>query len=257
MHTPPVPRRRVAGWIPRNARLAALAMGLALGAPAAWAQAAGPQTSAAAAAQQRAEQAQALAAAQRDFQAFVRRSLDTHAGTLPEGFPFEVNDLQELLSARLAYGFEVHSVEPQELFDPRAELSRVARPTGTWRFVVQREGRALGLVTVQKQGGRWETIAFGGAGLAQDVDALMTAHGNAERSNLRFIRIFQAQSDFLEVRGARDGRTRFAPLVSARQSLLLRPRAQANGAEPAGLSEASEFMEPLRAAVRKNLDSFR
>ncbi len=260
MHKPSVPRRRVAEWPAGRLGLAALALaaGLSLSAPVA----AAPETGLAAvpsaqSAQKRAEQAEARAAAQRDFQAFVRRSLEAHGGTLPEGFPLQVNDLQELQGAQLGTGFEVHTVEPQDLLDPRAELSRVARPSGTWRFVIQREGRALGLATVQKFNGRWDTVAFGAAGLAQDVDALMHAHGNAERSNLRFIRVFQAQSDFLEVRGERDGRTRFAPLVSARQSLLLQARAARAGAPADGLSEPAEFIDALRTAVRKNLDSFR
>ncbi len=259
MHKPSVPRCCVAEWRAGRFGLAALALaaGLSLSAPVA---AAAPETGLAAvpsaqSAQKRAEQAEARAAAQRDFQAFVRRSLEAHGGTLPEGFPLQVNDLQELQGAQLGTGFEVHTVEPQDLLDPRAELSRVARPSGTWRFVIQREGRALGLATVQKFNGRWDTVAFGAAGLAQDVDALMHAHGNAERSNLRFIRVFQAQSDFLEVRGERDGRTRFAPLVSARQSLLLQP--QRAGVPADGLSEPAEFIDALRTAVRKNLDSFR
>ncbi|MFO1251484.1 MAG: hypothetical protein U1E77_10220 [Inhella sp.] len=258
MHKPLLPRPRAAGWRGSCPVLGALALaaGLLLGPTAAQAQAAAPQASVTLA-PKRAEQAEARAAAERDFQAFARRSLEAHGGTLPEGFPLQVNDLQELQGAQLGPGFEVHTIEPQDLLDPRAELSRMAKPTGTWRFLIQREGRALGLATVQKFNGRWETIAFGAAGLAQDVDALMHAHGNAERSNLRFIRVFQAQSDFLEVRGERDGRARFAPLVSARQSLLLQARAARAGAPADGMSEPAEFIDALRTAVRKNLDSFR
>jgi len=255
MHKPPVPRRRVADWIAGSSRLAALALagGLTLSTPAAWAATAEPLGMA----HKRIEQAQASAAAARDFQLFVRRSLDTHGGTLPDGFPFEVNDLQDLQRARLAYGFEVHTIEPQDLLDSGAELSQRVKPTGTWRFVVQLEGRPIGLVTVQQHNGRWESIAFGAAVLAKDVDAVMQRHANSARSNVRFIRVFQAQSDFLEVQDANPGRSaRFAPLVSARESLLLQAQ-RGSGAEQAGLTEAAELLEPLRAAVRKNLDSFR
>ncbi|WP_374438305.1 hypothetical protein [Inhella sp.] len=253
MHNPPVPRRRVAEWMAGRLGMAALTLAAGLGpsAPAAAAAEAAP------AANRRAEPAEALAAAQRDFQAFVRRSLANHEGTLPDGFPFEVNDLQDLQNARLAYGFEVHTVDPQDLFDPRAELSRRAKPTGTWRFVVQLEGRPIGLATVQQHNGRWETVSFGATVLAKDVDAVMGRHANGARSNVRFIRVFQAQSDFLEVQDARDGRARFAPLFSARQSLLLQPQRAGVAADPAGLAEQADLIEPLRAAVRKNLDGFR
>ncbi|UUZ46708.1 hypothetical protein LP420_22785 [Massilia sp. B-10] len=64
--------------------------------------------------------------------------------------------------------------------------------------------------------------------LSKDVDAMASFHGNADKSNLRFMRIYQARSDFLEVVG-QDGRARFAPLHSARESLMLKQRAAKAG----------------------------
>jgi hypothetical protein len=110
-------------------------------------------------------------------------------------------------------------------------------------------------------GGKWSTVSYGAATLSKDVDAMMGFHANTERSNVRFIRIFQAQSDFLEVVSPRDGKARFAPLHSARHSLMLQQRAAraGNGAGNPndGLSDPAEFLEPLRAAVKTNMDSFR
>lgn len=47
-----------------------------------------------------------------------------------------------------------------------------------------------------------------------------------------------------------DGSTRFAPLYSARESLLLQQRKK-DGKD--GLTEEAEFVQPLRAAVKQNM----
>jgi hypothetical protein len=77
---------------------------------------------------------------------------------------------------------------------------------------------------------------------------LMNRHGNADKSNLRFVRIFQARSDLIEVTDPRDGRTRYAPLHSARESLKL-------AAPDSALVDEAELLQPLRAAVKTNLDT--
>jgi len=169
-----------------------------------------------------------------------------------------VADVQDLKNARIAYGFPVYSVDPKELVAGRSDFSAMARPTGVWRFVISRDGKPIGLATVEKLNGTWQTISYGGAGLSKDVDAMMLFHGNADRSNVRFIRVFQAQSDFLEVTPGNGAAPRFAALQSARESLLLQQRARKAG-NPAdsGLMESSQFVESLRTAVKANIANFR
>jgi hypothetical protein len=201
------------------------------------------------------QRGEALSAARRDFAQFTATSIARHAGTLPAGFPLDVSDVQDLKDAQVTYGFQVFTVDPKDLIAGRSDLSAMAKPSPVWRFILQLHDRPIGLVTVEQVDGRWQAVAFGASTLAQDADALMAFHGNADRSNLRFIRIYQAQSDFLEV--AANGTARFAPLHSARHSLQLQQRATKAGKQDDGLTDAATFLDPLRNAVKANLNAFR
>lgn len=209
------------------------------------------------AAQRGAERSQALAAAQRGLGDYQQRKQQYYAGLLPSHMALEVSDLQELSQAQIGQGFEVHAIDPRELAAGRTSLGGMAAPSGAWRFLVQVGDRAVGLVTVQRVEGRWQAVSFGGAGLAKELEALRRVHGNADGSNLRFIRIYQAQSDLLEVVSGSDGRARYATLRSARDALLRHGLARGGMDANAGLLEASQLLEPLRAAVSGHLDAQR
>jgi hypothetical protein len=191
--------------------------------------------------------AQALSAARRDFAQFVAHQLQRQSA--PADFPLDVADLKDLKEATVSYGFAVQTIDPPELIAGRGTMQAMARPANQWRFVIMLRQRAIGMATVEKNSGRFDTVAYGGAVLAKDVEALAAVHGNADRSNLRFLRIYQARSDLLEVVG-QDGRARYAPLHSARESLSLQQRSKdAKG----GLLEEHEFTQTLRAAVKQNI----
>ncbi|NRR34412.1 hypothetical protein HSX11_30005 [Oxalobacteraceae bacterium] len=201
----------------------------------------------------------ASAIAQKDLAQFIQHTVQSRSAGLPIGFPLEVNDVQDLKDAKIAYGFPVYTITPADILAGRSELRSLAKPTGIWRFLITLHDQPIGMATVEQVDGKWETSAYGAAVLAKDVDAAMGFHANGSRSNVRFIRVYQAQSDFLEVSG-QDGQARFAPLHSARQSLLLQQRENKGAALASasdGLLNASELLEPLRAAVRKNMDAMR
>lgn len=199
------------------------------------------------------------AAAQRDFAEFVQFNVQRRGGTLPSEFPLEVNDVQDLKDAKIAYGFPVYSLPPQDVMNGRGDLRSMAKATGEWRFVITLNDAPIGLATLRQNNGRWGVTSYGGAVLAKDVDAAIAVHGNSTRSNLRFIRVYQAMSDFLEVVSSTDTRARFAPLQSARQTLLLQQRSEKTGVQNSnyGLLEQSDILEPLRISVKRNIDSFR
>lgn len=186
----------------------------------------------------------AAAAAAHDLARFVKHHQKAHADGLPKGFPLAIDKVADLASVRLGRGFAVYTVDPADIA-AADDLSAAARPTGQWRFVVRAGSRPVGLVTVQQVDGRWQAVSYGAATLAEDVETAMRQHGNADRSNLRFVRVFQARSDFLEVHSAADGRARLAPLFSARESLGMPQRAMP--------MEQSEVLPSLRAAVAANL----
>jgi len=84
------------------------------------------------------------------------------------------------------------------------------------------------------------------------VEAVMAAYADAQQANVRFIRIFQAQSDLMEIASPADGTVRYAPLRSAREALAQALPA-GTPADVMTLREGRELIEPLRAAVKKNL----
>lgn len=192
----------------------------------------------------KADNGAALQAAKRGLVQFAEQQQAIRPGSAPADFPLDITDVGDLRQATIGHGFQVYTIDPKELLT-RGDLPSLARPTGEWRFLISLRGKPIGLATVQQVNGRFETVAYGGAVLAKDVDAAANAHGNGARSNLRFIRIYQARSDLLEV-----DRAKFAPLHSARESLLLKKA----GSQ---LVDGAELLEPLRAAVKTNVEAFR
>ncbi|UTY55710.1 hypothetical protein [Massilia sp. erpn] len=190
-----------------------------------------------------------IAAAERDLATYVQHNIQNKSGTLPLGFPLEISDVQDLKDARIGHGFQVYTVDPKDILAGRSDIHGLARPTGIWRFVISINAKPIGLATLEQINGKWETVAYGAAVLAQDLEILAGNYGNTDRSNIRFIRIYQAQSDLLEVSG-KEGGSRFAPLYSARQSLLLQRSGKADE-----LLDSSELLGPLQAAVKKNMDA--
>jgi hypothetical protein len=198
------------------------------------------------------QSSEALSAAQRDFAQFAGAQQQLRGGGSPADFPLEISDLQDLKEAKISYGFPVYTVDPAELVAGRNTMQGMAKPTAQWRFVITLHDRPIGMATVERNNGRYETIEYGASVLSKDIDAMASFHGNADKSNLRFMRIYQARSDFLEVVG-QDGRARFAPLHSARESLMLKQRAAKAGKAGDDLLDESEFMQPLRSAVKLNM----
>lgn len=188
----------------------------------------------------------ARAAATRDLTLFVAQ----HANGAQE-LVLDVATASELGKVRVAYGFPVYSVDPGELLAGRRSLRSLTAPTGQYRFVLALGDKPVGMATVESINGRFTTVAYGAAVLAKDVDASMRAHANTDRLNVRFVRVFQARSDVLEIAGGNAGTTRYAPLHSARSSLQL----ATSGAAP--LLEEADIVQPLRSAVKANINAMR
>jgi hypothetical protein len=229
------------------------AAGLAMASPCAFAQA--PNAYVAQQMAPKRAMADAMSAAQRDLAQFGAYQLKAR-GSASADFPLEISNLQELKEAKIEYGFAMHTIDPQELIAGRSTMQRMAKPINQWRFVITAHNRPIGMATVERNKGRYETVSYGAAVLSKDVDALATMHGNADKSNLRFVRIFQARSDLLEVVSA-DGQAKFAPMHSARESLMLQQRAGKDGKRSDGLLDEADLVQPLRAAVKQNLEASR
>lgn len=177
-------------------------------------------------------------------------SRDIPAGTLPDNFPFDITDISELKNAKLGMGFEVHTAHPQTLLSGGRPFEQMLMGTGIWNFVVLVDGHPAALLEMEKVNGKWQVNGAGGSKLAQDVH--LTTQQNAGRSAFRFVRIYQATADFLEVKDM-EGKSRFAPLLAARQSL----RMPANSALEQAAPVSADVLPALQGAVREHLARFK
>jgi len=221
--------------------------------PVAQAQPLGAAAAAAFNAQDHSDRAGAQVAAEQGLAEYVKRK-QQHGGQAASAF--DLAQPQDLARARIAGGFEVHTIAPQDVVAGRGELRQMVQPSGIWRFFVRLGGKPVGLVTVQRMDGNWRAVSFGGAGLAQELAEVMAEHAGVGADRLRFIRVHQAQADMLEVVSPTDLQARYALLGSARSALA--SEAPAGTAAQAGeratprLLETYELLEPLRNAVRRN-----
>ncbi|MEO7325648.1 MAG: hypothetical protein ABIW82_12535 [Dokdonella sp.] len=171
------------------------------------------------------------------------------AGTLPQGFPFDVQDAGDMQGASIGYGFQVYDADPNSLMAGES-LDASAHATGIWRFAVTVAGRPVGLLTMAEGAAGWEAVSMGGAGLVKEVDAVVYAQGSKPAAQLRYVRVPQATADFIEIKGAANGE-RFAPLQAARESLRLATGDKSAGSD--GLLADAEVRSQLRDAVARNL----
>lgn len=179
---------------------------------------------------------------------------DIAPGTLPDGFPFEVNDLSELKRATLGMGFEIHSAHPNQILAGGTTLDKMVSGNGIWHFIVLVDANPVALLEMQKVNGKWEAIGAGAAKLAQDVQ--MAANQHAGGSAFRFVRIYQATADLIEVRDAKAS-AQYVPLIAARKNLRMAAPSASNGltatASNPALHSGSDVLPALQAAIRQNL----
>lgn len=196
------------------------------------------------------DRADAQAAAEQGLADYVQRKQQQGGAGATA---FDLARAGDLAKTRIAGGFEVHTIAPQDLDAARSELRHMVQASGIWRFFVKVGAQPVGLVTVQRMDGRWQAVSFGGAGLAQELSDLMAVHADAGADHLRFIRVYQAQTDLLEVVSPTDLQARYAPLASARAALSADLQTTDAKQAPA-LLDTYELLEPLRHAVRRSLN---
>lgn len=172
---------------------------------------------------------------------------DLKAGNLPSDFPIDINDLSELKSAKLGLGFEIHTIQPQTLLAGNRPMEQMVSGTGIWNFVVTINNHPVALLEMEKTYGKWAVNGIGGAKLAQDVQNAAQTHSGKDA--FRFVRIYQATADFMEVKDS-NSKARYVPLIAARETLkmALAPATNANN-----LSDGSDLLPTLQNTVRANI----
>ncbi|MBY0572749.1 MAG: hypothetical protein K2P84_03625 [Undibacterium sp.] len=190
------------------------------------------------------------AAAESGLRALIAETTkDVPAGTIPDGFPFAVNDLSELRNATLGLGFEVHTAHPQTLLAGGRPFDQMLLGTGIWNFVVLSDSHPVALVELEKVDGKWTVIAAGASKLAQDIQ--VSSQNHSGKNAFRFVRLYQATADFLEVKDS-EAKARYVPLIAARQSLRMTSAVSAS--EP--LATGAEILPAIQEAVRGHLARF-
>lgn len=161
-------------------------------------------------------------------------------------FPFPLAGKASPDNAVIGHGFQVYSVPPMTLVNSSA-LRPVIAPMGVWRFVMVADGSPVALITVAKVEGNWRAVSMGGAQLAAEVHRVMEQWPPQEGYNHRFVRIFQARADFIEIT-TNDKLTGFVPLTASRLAFGL------EGAFDAGaLLQESEVLTPLQGIIKEKM----
>lgn len=97
---------------------------------------------------------------------------------------------------------------------------------------------------------QWQAVSFGGAEISKEIQNIAKTWTKESGYHFRFIRIYQAQSDFMEILCGSDS-LGFAPLQSAKVALAI----ESFEANPSQLLHNSEIIEPLREMVKKNISA--
>lgn len=165
----------------------------------------------------------------------------------PQNFPIAVDRYGDLGKVSLGIGFEINTIDPAVLTkaDRAADLGAMTRSTDIWNFVILSKGQPVGLLELDKVQGRWQAVGAGSAKLAAEVVAIAPKTGDG---SFRFVRIYQATSDLIEVRG-NDKRSQYLPMRSAQRSL---PIAGLSTKTDATMS-SEDLLPALQSAVRSNL----
>jgi len=146
-----------------------------------------------------------------------------------------------------AQGFQVYTIPPVKLMG-RSGLESIIMPTGMWRFVVSAEGQPVSLITVAQVQGKWIAVSLGGGQLAVEVNKVMERWPVQNGYSHRFVRIYQAGADFMEI--SRDGRSiGFVPLTASRVAFGIAGEFDAGTILP-----GAGILKPLQEIVSRNMN---
>jgi hypothetical protein len=139
------------------------------------------------------------------------------------------NNLDEFKLAQLGKPVEIFTIPPDDLLSYSGlSLGALLRATGNWYVPVQvrKENRALLTVTQMRK--EWEVVGISAAKLARELQSfetqlsdLLSGVGAAQQGSPKFVRLFQAQSDFMFVPTTRE--EYLFPFSSARSVLQMSP----------------------------------
>jgi hypothetical protein len=159
----------------------------------------------------------------------------------------------EVDNAKVGDGFQTYTIHPTNVLSYRedvVDLSSSVIPTKEWQFLIVANGQAKSILTVDLMGNQWKAVGIGAAGLARQLGIIVQSYPSDAGYSHRFIRVFQARSDFVEI--SHGGSTiGMIPLISARVAMGLKQR----DLEVSDLFDCRDVLLRIAPIVRKNLEA--
>jgi hypothetical protein len=192
--------------------------------------------------------------APKEIQDTARNGLPEFIRSLPEDNvkSYGFSTKSQAVRTTLRDGIRVYTIKPNDLFRYKKgmDVTRMITPTGMWLFPVLEGGRSKSLLTVDRLHGKWEAVAFGGSGLASQLEAIELKWPSSSGYELTFVRVFQAKSDFVFIE---KGKTvMIKPLESAVIGLQLHGSAGRYGN---GVYDPFEILPRMISVVRRSLQA--
>jgi hypothetical protein len=184
-------------------------------------------------------------AAKEGVTTFLKDSRSSHLRRL--GFESQT----DVDNAELGEGFQIFTIHPDKLLNESAsqELHDLVTPTTQWQFLILARGKANALLTVDLVNEKWTPVSIGSSGLAKQLSDLLVAWPATSGYQYRLIRVYQAQSDFIEL--SQGGKNiGILPLTSLLTAIKRGARKAFN---PHDLRDPKEVLSDLRPVVRKNI----
>lgn len=146
--------------------------------------------------------------------------------------------------------FQIFTIPSEELLsfpENSPDFSSLVVPTNVWQFLVLNNGQARAILTVDWMNNQWAAVAIGASGLAAQLGKIIEAYPPAQGYTDRFVRLFRAKSDFMEIsqQGTVLG---IIPFISARVAMRL----DRQGFDVSDLRPFRETVLNMKLLVRGN-----
>ena len=121
---------------------------------------------------------------------------------------FGFSNQEEITQAVVGTPFKIYTIHPYDLinFYFIKGMADILKETGMWYVPIMVNGEYRLLMTVVRMKDKWEVVEICGADLASEIGAfignkshLMNLAGISNDYSLKFVRVFQAASDFMYI----------------------------------------------------------
>ncbi len=166
---------------------------------------------------------------------------------------FGFRDQDEVNRATLGEGFQIYTVPPQTLLSGQSfqNFESIAVPTKAWQFLIRSGRDAKAFLRVDYINGQWQAVSLGSSGLAVQMDSIVKTWPPSAAYKLKFIRIYQAKSDFVEI-SSPEKIIGTIPMTSARVAMKM-SRSQFDPRDIHGSSIILQELPPIvKAGIGNN-----